>query len=891
MIKKIRAIVLLLLLFVISASMCLAEVPELCLSTFSLSELNQLKKDIETEQKLHHNVTSTIENKLLKIVKDEVSKVYAAKGIEISWPWAGWNYDYNRNKDFFTLTTHTEYKDEAKKNQKVSVYAELYFDGTAFNIYKLSLDNAVIIFSDYDLPDNLLIDTTNTVINEKTGINLSLLSFEELNELESLIQNEISFNHEPKNSSAINDILKAKVEDYFSSKGTASVSWPWFDYEYTCDWNCYTEKTEITFEENGVKHRDVPVYAEFLPVGGSYQIAFLIIGDSILIDDYNIPADDNITIFLNKRSYNTALQLIEDNKYEEACILFDQLGEFDDSSKMKAHCQDVINQRKYEEAISLKSEGKYEEATQLFNELGDYSDSLVKAEECRQAAKEEIYQNAMGLMLQNKYEEAIEVFFEVIDYKDSSEKIADCRIAIMEREYGIGLAKMEEGVYEEAINIFEKLDGYADSAEKILLCHEKINRLKYEHAEQLFVSLSFEKAKEEFTSLGDYKDSREKVQQIEEILPTLNREIVVEETEIILFRNQRITLTPSVNSICTDAPANTVFSFTSRNPNVARVGRDGVVTAGQYGDTTILCAALDNPYIAKEVNIHVVKNINRVTVNPTKIDLSIPEQNGNSESQLVVKIEPEDAFIQTGVWSSNNENVVTVDPQGHVKAVGVGHTVITFVSDEKPGLRASCNVNVGQAVTLVELPESSGTVYIGKPVQMKATVQPQNAANKKLIWTSSDESILSVNANGQVKGVQPGTAVITVSSPDGPSTKYEATVKIAPATLKVSGTARCIAKNHVGNNWGYNFLLNDEEFKKGSSKSITVENGDVITVGCEIWENDANDDYGCETKEIEITPEIMQKGLKFTQTILVYENQGRYAGYAAEWEVVITIRP
>jgi hypothetical protein len=135
----------------------------------------------------------------------------------------------------------------------------------------------------------------------------------------------------------------------------------------------------------------------------------------------------------------------------------------------------------------------------------------------------------------------------------------------------------------------------------------------------------------------------------------------------------------------------------------------------------------------------------------------------------------------------------------------------------------------------------------------------------------------------------PGEVVITATSSDGPSVKYNATVKIPPVTLKVSGTAKCIAKNHVGNSWTKEFYLNGDEYR-GTGK-VTVENGDVITVGCWISENDSNPDTDGFTEKIEITPEIMTKGIKIERTVYVTENGGRYSGYSAEWSVVITIKP
>ena len=268
-------------------------------------------------------------------------------------------------------------------------------------------------------------------------------------------------------------------------------------------------------------------------------------------------------------------------------------------------------------------------------------------------------------------------------------------------------------------------------------------------------------------------------------------------------------------------------------------------------------------------------SVRKVTLNTTQMTLVYPSE-GNNEGFLVASIDPVYATIQTGMWTSSNEAVATVDPAGNVTATGAGNAV-------------SCKVRVAQAVTAVEMKETSGTITVGKPVQLKATVQPQKAANKKLEWYSSNEEIATVSTNGQVKGLKPGEVTITAKSADGPSAEYHATVEMKPVTLKVSGKAKCIAKNHVGNSWAKTLFLNDEQVK-GTGK-VTVKDGDRITVEWVIEEYDKYPDTGNYYEVIDITPEIMTKGLTLEATVWVTENGGRYSGNSAEWRVTVTIKP
>jgi len=79
------------------------------------------------------------------------------------------------------------------------------------------------------------------------------------------------------------------------------------------------------------------------------------------------------------------------------------------------------------------------------------------------------------------------------------------------------------------------------------------------------------------------------------------------------------------------------------------------------------------------------------------------------------------------------------------------------------------------SVTGVALDKSTAALTVGKTVQLTATVSPSNATNKGLTWASSDTTVATVDANGNVKGVKSGAATITVTTDDG---GYTATCKM-----------------------------------------------------------------------------------------------------------------
>ena len=127
---------------------------------------------------------------------------------------------------------------------------------------------------------------------------------------------------------------------------------------------------------------------------------------------------------------------------------------------------------------------------------------------------------------------------------------------------------------------------------------------------------------------------------------------------------------------------------------------------------------------------------------------------------------PSDATDKSVVWSSSNESVITVDQNGTLKAVGNGTASIT-VTPKDQGKTATCAITVAQWVTSISLDAPSVTLDEGQEQTLTAIVLPGNAADKTLKWTSSDESIATVDQTGRVMAISKGTATIKAEANDG----------------------------------------------------------------------------------------------------------------------------
>lgn len=96
-------------------------------------------------------------------------------------------------------------------------------------------------------------------------------------------------------------------------------------------------------------------------------------------------------------------------------------------------------------------------------------------------------------------------------------------------------------------------------------------------------------------------------------------------------------------------------------------------------------------------------------------------------------------------------------------------------------------------VTGVSLNRTSLTLTEGESSKLSATVNPNNATNKNVTWSSSDTSVATVDANGNVTAKKVGTATITVTTTDGNKTSTcTVTVNEKPASYVVSFTPKSL---------------------------------------------------------------------------------------------------
>lgn len=137
---------------------------------------------------------------------------------------------------------------------------------------------------------------------------------------------------------------------------------------------------------------------------------------------------------------------------------------------------------------------------------------------------------------------------------------------------------------------------------------------------------------------------------------------------------------------------------------------------------------------------------------------------------LTVTIEPSNADDKSVSWTSSQPSIASVQ-DGVVTAHKVGNATITVKSTDGEKT-ATCSISVRSrviATTGVSLDKTSIELTEGDETILTATVTPDNATNKNVTWTSSDESIATVD-NGKVTAIKEGATTITATTEDGGKT-------------------------------------------------------------------------------------------------------------------------
>lgn len=259
--------------------------------------------------------------------------------------------------------------------------------------------------------------------------------------------------------------------------------------------------------------------------------------------------------------------------------------------------------------------------------------------------------------------------------------------------------------------------------------------------------------------------------------------VEINKTELTLIKGDEETLQAKVYP---DGVIDSKVYWTSSNRNIATVDNTGKVTAVAGGEATIY-ARSSNANVYAECKLKVDVPVENLVLNQKEVTIL-----ANETHILAPIVSPDDATTKEVQWSSSNTNVCRVTDDGVLIGLKQGRAIITALIKDAYGTHtATCNIVIPESllvdVTGVKLNKTTMTLKKGDRETLEATILPDDATNKTVVWTSSNKSVATVNANGRVTGLSAGKTTITVTTVNGGETaSCEVTVTEA-AAVPVTG--------------------------------------------------------------------------------------------------------
>ena len=134
---------------------------------------------------------------------------------------------------------------------------------------------------------------------------------------------------------------------------------------------------------------------------------------------------------------------------------------------------------------------------------------------------------------------------------------------------------------------------------------------------------------------------------------------------------------------------------------------------------------------------------------------------------------PNNATNTNVTFKSLNEKVAIVDANGVVTGVSEGNADIVITTEEG-GFEAKCTVRVDgiDARGIERVGDKTVTMGLNQTRQLQVKITPSDTTNKNVQWTSSNNSVATVDSNGVVTSKNSGSTIITATTHNGLKTEF-----------------------------------------------------------------------------------------------------------------------
>lgn len=188
---------------------------------------------------------------------------------------------------------------------------------------------------------------------------------------------------------------------------------------------------------------------------------------------------------------------------------------------------------------------------------------------------------------------------------------------------------------------------------------------------------------------------------------------------------------------------------------------------------------LGSPAAEKTYTIEILRIIEVDSVNIVEETAS---GNEGDLIQLNALVTPVDATDPSLTWTSSDDTTASVNPEtGEVSCNIAGVAIITATSNYDPNKFDTCEITVLKPVTRIDLSPNTLNIDFFSPVDytLLAIITPEDASIQDVIWSSSDEQVVTVDQSGHITVINVGSAIITATSVSNPGISGECIVTVS----------------------------------------------------------------------------------------------------------------
>ena len=289
----------------------------------------------------------------------------------------------------------------------------------------------------------------------------------------------------------------------------------------------------------------------------------------------------------------------------------------------------------------------------------------------------------------------------------------------------------------------------------------------------------------------------------------------------------KLTITAEI----TPKVSGTVLKWTSSDPSVASISTTNALSItinGEKAGSTVITAVNPDNGVVGTMVIHVVSGITSITLSDHEV--VIPKSAGFY--QLYCKCEPELPSNEKLTWSSSDNRIITVDPNGKVSIVKPGTAHINVMTSN--GLLESCKFTILQGMESIVLDETELVMYVGQTYRMTYSVFPATTSDTTLKWTPTNSKVVTVDNTGFFTAKNTGTCVVTVQAMDGSGVFTTCTVTVLRNASGITLDVKDLKLN-VGETYQLEALLNPADstdtilYESSNKKIAEVSAGGKIT--------------------------------------------------------------